>query len=337
MTVVGYSLLGAALLALSYGVVALCTSRPTYACALLWAAVLAVSGFVWGAADASAVAMGNTVGQLTIWIASIGFILVFFIAAEGFVEHRGAWRKLRHSPHKIGEHTLVWVGLDDSCTALGLLLLIAVFGQLSMALKCGWASERLVSLILGVSSVVTGIALLRLVTRRWRIALADIGLGLMSVGIATLLLMLLPASPVSLEARIPARFNTIVIGLTVMIWVWHWLYGVWKQQLDDGVSWTTTGHLRSRLPRIIVAHAIVCLVAAGMMAGWPRLRLIGGHDATFLRIGFGVIGHLFLILTLIMLARRWRHAPLGVLAGVASLSLCAFLVIRLSVFSEIET
>ena len=59
----------------------------------------------------------------------------------------------------------------------------------------------------------------------------------------------------SLEARFPARFNTIIIGLTVMMWVWIWLYGVWHQQLDDGVAWTTAGHMRSRLPRIIVALA----------------------------------------------------------------------------------
>ncbi|GJM24846.1 MAG: hypothetical protein DHS20C16_12610 [Phycisphaerae bacterium] len=281
--------------------------------------------------------MGGTVGRLTIWIASVGFILIVAIAAEGFVEHRGAWRRLRLSPHKIGEHSLEWVGLDDSCTALGLLLLLGVFGQLSMALECSWASERLTALVLGVTAFVTGVALLRLVTRRWSIGLADIGLGLLSVGVATLLLMVLPATPDSLEARIPSRFNTILIGLTVMIWVWIWLYGVWHQQLDDGEAWTTAGRVRSRLPRIIVALAVISLVAAGMMSGWPRLKLIGGHDATFLRIGFGVIGHLFLILTLIMLARRWKHAQLGVLAAVASLSLCAFLVIRLSVFSEIET
>ncbi|MCA9249860.1 MAG: hypothetical protein KDA54_01885 [Phycisphaerales bacterium] len=337
MTLVGYSLLGAAFLALIFGVVAWWRSSSAAACALLWAAVFGASGWIWGAADLTAAAPGDLVGPLTIWIVAIGLILTAFIAAEGFIEHQRAWRELRQTPHKIGDHSMEWVGLDDSCTSLGLMLLIAVFAQLSMVLKCHWASERLVALILGVSSIVTGISLLRLVTRRWRIGLADIGLGLLSVGVATLLLTVLPFEPIALEARFPARFNTIIIGLTVMMWVWIWLYGVWHQQLDDGVAWTTAGHMRSRLPRIIVALAVISLVAAGMMSGWPRLRLIGGHDATFLRIGFGVIGHLFLILTLIMLARRWKHAPLGVLAGVASLSLCAFLVIRLSVFSEIET
>ncbi len=318
-------------------VIAWFRSSSAGACALLWAAVLSVSGWVWGSIDPVAGASGDLVGPLTIWIVSVGMILTLFIAAEGFIEYQRAWRELRRTPHKIGDHSMEWAGLDDSCTSLGLLLLIAVFAQLSMVLKCHWASERLVALILGVSSIVTGISLLRLVTRRWRIGLADIGLGLLSVGVATLLLTVLPFEPIALEERIPARFNTIIIGLTVMMWVWIWLYGVWHQQLDDGAAWTTAGHMRSRLPRIIVALAVISLVAAGMMSGWPRLKLIGGHDASFLRIGFGVIGHLFLILTLIVLARRWKHAPLGVLAGVASLSLCAFLVIRLSVFSEIKT
>ncbi len=337
MTAVGYSLLGAVVLAIIYGIFSLCKSRSTGACALLWALVFGASGLIWGRVSTPDELSGETVGQLTIWIVTIGLILTFFIAAEGFLEHRWAWKKLRDAPHDIGEHSLSWPGLDESCTALGLLLLIAVFAQLSMALKCGWASERVTALFLGTSSIVTGIALLRLVTRRWSIALGDVGLALLSIGFPTLFLIVLPSDDALLEARIPSRFNTILIGLTVMIWVWNWLYGVWQQQLEHGEAWTTTGRMRSRIPRIIVAIAIICLVVAGMMSGWPRLRQIGGHDASFMRIAFGVIGHLFLILTLIRLARRWRHAQLGVLAGVAAMSLCAFLVIRLSVFSEIET
>ncbi len=337
MTLVGYSLFGAAAIALIYFIFALSKSNAIGASALLWAIIFSTSGLIWGQADTAVELLGGTVGQLTIWIVAIGLILTFFIAAEGIIEHKRAWKKLRSTPHSIGEHSLSWPGLDDSCSALGLVMLLAVFTQLSMVMKCCWAGERITAILLGASSMTTGVALLRLVTRRWSIALADIGLALLSIGIATLFLIVLPTSDELLEVRMLPRYNTILIGLTVMIWVWEWLYGVWEQQLDGGVPWTTTGRMRSRLPRMNVALALVAMICAGMMSVWPRLRLIGGHDATFMRIAFGVIGHLFLTLTLIRLARRWKHPQLGVLAGLTAISLCAFLVIRLSVFSEIET
>lgn len=336
MTLVGIVFLGAAILALAFGAFAWRSSDGGSATALLWAIVLGISAFVWGRVEADSFTGGQVVEPLALWLVGIGLVVSLFVAAEGMLEHRKAWQVLRTSPERIGALRTGWTGFDESCTGLGLFLLLGIFAQLSMSMTTGWCVPRVLAALLGGTSVVVGVALLRLVTRRWRIELADIGVSLLSVGIATLLLIFLPTFPEALSERIPMRFNTILVGLTVMIWLWAWMYDVWEQQLDAGEAWTTTGRLRSRIPRLIVAITIVCLIVGGMMSFWPRLPMIGTDDASFLRMGFGVAGHLFLILALVTLARRWKHVPLAVFAGAAGLNLCAFLLVRLAMLSEIE-
>lgn len=336
MTLVGIAFLGAATLALAYGAFAWRAPDGRGASALLWAMVLGVTSVTWGRTGSDSLMGGEVVEPLALWLVGIGLVVCVFITAQGLLEHRKAWRMLRTTPQHIGEVRVEWSGFDESCTALGLFLLLGVFAQLSMGMTTEWCDERLLAAVLGVTAFATGVALLRLVTRRWRIELGDIGVSLLSVGFATLLLTFLPADPPALSDRIPTRFNTILVGLTVMIWLWSWLYDVWEQQLDAGEAWTTSGRLRSRIPRLIVAITIVCLIVGGMMSFWPRLPMIGTNDDSFMRMGFGIAGHLFLILALVTLARRWKHVPLAVFAGLAALNLGAFLLVRLAMLSEIE-
>ncbi|NOX58527.1 MAG: hypothetical protein GXP29_06675 [Planctomycetes bacterium] len=329
--------MGAAIIALGFSVFSHRAPDGRSATALLWFVVFGLTALALSCPSQDVGERCGVVEPLALWIATISLALTSFITAEGVMEHRRAWRGIRSSPMQLVESPRKWAGFDESCTALGLLILLGVVGELSLSMKTVWGTHRIVSLLLGASAFVSGIALLRLVTRRWSIGLADVGASLLTVGFATLLLVVLPATSQPLSDHLPARFNTILVGLTVMIGFWAWLYRVWEQQLDGGVAWTTAGRLRSRIPRLIVGITVISLVVAGMMAVWPRLPLIGCSDASFLRIGFGTAGHLFLILVLTIIARKWRHAPLGVLSGLGVLSLCVFLVIRLSMFSSIET
>jgi len=123
-------------------------------------------------------------------------------------------------------------------------------------------------------------------------------------------------------------FNAMLVALAVMAWLWGWLSGVWRQQLDDGKAWTTTGHMVGPAADFAFQAAGVGLIVALLMAAWPRMDAIGTGDDSMGRMLFGIGGHLLLILALLAGGRRTGRTRYGRAVVVTVLSLLLFIGVR---------
>jgi len=209
-----------------------------------------------------------------------------------------------------------WPGFDYS---------VGIVGVVTLILCC----VHVVTVSATVSAFVAGVGILAMINRRWEENLADLGIGLISVGIASL-----PLLGVAIPEHVAAPwfanvFARLVIGLAIATVFWHWLASVWDQQLDNGRAWTTTG----RLIRIVQRVGFLCgaagVLVAMQLAFWPRFPGVQGLENTVGRWLWGTSAHVLLMGALTFAALRARKATLAWLWTFAAASLVAFVLIRL--------
>lgn len=182
----------------------------------------------------------------------------------------------------------------------------------------------------GPAAVLTAIALLTMVDRRWDESLADVALGLLTVGVISLPVAWLPMPHWPSTDFYLEVFNRLIFGLAIMTMCWHWLSGVWDQQLDQGRAWTTTGRLIRIAQRIGYLCGATGVLVALQLAAWPRLlNDVRGLDNSRWRwvCGLSAIG--LLTAALIGAARRTRKPTLAYLALFAVLAGVIFSLVRL--------
>jgi len=131
-------------------------------------------------------------------------------------------------------------------------------------------------------------------------------------------------------------FNRAVLALAVMTGFWHWLAGVWKQQLDNGQSWTTAGRLIRPSERVGYLVGATGVLVALHLAFWPRLPYVDITDASTSRWVWGLLANGLLILALTAAARRTGKSTLAWLALFA-LGTCSVFVLIRSAGSAIHT
>ncbi|HSW46879.1 MAG TPA: hypothetical protein VLM89_15060 [Phycisphaerae bacterium] len=263
---------------------------------------------------------GGSYPDTTRWTIPFMFAIAALIAAFSSLEG-GVFRHRRtHAwPHALDRLTSpppAWPGFHYSVGIIGVVTLILTCINISSA----WAT---------ISAFVAGIAVLAMVGRRWEENLADLGVGLMSLGIASLPLLTVPTPEHLTSAWYANVFGRLVAGLALAAGFWHWLGGVWDQQLDDGRAWTTAGRLISNIRRAGFLCGATGVLVSLQLAFWPRFQGVDTSDNTAARWAWGVGAIVLLMLSLTFSARRTQKTTLAWLATFCVVALVSFVLIRL--------
>lgn len=180
-----------------------------------------------------------------------------------------------------------------------------------------------------VAAMAMAIQCFWLAHRRWSENLANAGLALSSLSIAATTTALVPLPEAELAQQFPALFAGLLIGIALMTWLWHWLAGVWAQQLLDGQPWTTTGRLVAPAKRFGFVLGVVGTAIGAQLAVWPTIpwAYVAPHLATARFLGTAAL--LLFIAALADSARRTRKTTLGWLTLINVAILALYWAVRL--------
>lgn len=187
---------------------------------------------------------------------------------------------------------------------------------------------QLVLPLTGPAAFIAGLASLSLAHRQWNENLADVGIALITLGVVSLVLACFPTLPIWWTAPAWAEvFNRVLLGLAVMAGLWFWFAAFWRQQLDEGQAWTTTGYLVSTARRVGFFVAAVAVLVSLHLAFWPVLPY-GSIDAGQWRWSWGLAANGLLMLVLLLAVRRTMKSTIGWLLVLTAGSTLMFAIVR---------
>lgn len=129
--------------------------------------------------------------------------------------------------------------------------------------------------------------------------------------------------------RMPGLFNAMLFALTISIALWRWLAEVWRQQLLDGVAWTTAGRMIPLNRRVAFILTSLAMLIVFQMALWPVLIADSTDDNSVGRLIAGLLAIGMLTLLTGRVARRERSATHASLCVVFFLAAVIFLFVRM--------
>ncbi|MFQ6048203.1 MAG: hypothetical protein ACE5K7_02440, partial [Phycisphaerae bacterium] len=306
-----------------------CNRSGIQAVSLFWLAVLVV---LWAGlmipvgVDLVAVAWPEWLGW-TLWVqAGLSAVVLGFVLAEGLQRRRrlGAWWPDRLE--LLAEPQSTMPGLREAAGITGMVVLVlGVFHVFAMP-----THYRAATGVTLVCAVVVGGSAFALAHRRWSLNLAEVGVANMTLAGAVLPIVLWPIDTArELSPQVPVLLNGVLFGLAGMAWLWHWLAGVWRQQLDDGRAWTTAGRLVSVNLRVGFMVGALGVMLALLMAIWPRFGLqVATADNSPQCWATGIAGCLLLVVVLAWSACRTGKGTLAWAALVAAMVLGLFVAVR---------
>lgn len=294
-----------------------CSVNREILTALLWLAVLAA---VWAALQIPAFstdAEGRVI--MSRWLNILALLMALvagaFVAVTGWAHRR---RRRRAWPSKL--HVLAEPRADRPAFRYSMGILASAI----LLLGC----TQLVLPLTGPAGLISGLAVLVLAHRQWNENLADVGLALITLGVVSLVVACFPALPVWWTASAWAEvFNRILFGLAIMAGVWFWFAAFWRQQLDDGHAWTTTGYLIQTARQVGFFVAAVGVLISFYLAFWPVLPYGSDDDGTR-RWSWALGANGLLILVLLLAVRRTMKSTIGWLLALALASTVMFAIIR---------
>jgi hypothetical protein len=287
---------------------------------LFW---LAVFGALWAAlcmpasreeVETSLQQHGSTHWS-AVFMACAAAAVVVFTIVRGLTEHR---HRLAAWPDELWKLTVpasAWPGFRYSAGVVGAGVLI---------LGCAhvvWPWTPL-------AAIVTGGSLLALAHQRWEENLADAGIALITLGVASVATLGLPET--STNAGWYAEvFNRLILALAVMTAFWHWLADVWVQQLDNGQPWTTTGRMIRTARRVGFLVGATGALIAFHLAFWPLFSFVTDPDSSMWRWVWGLGGNVLLVLALAFCALSTGKSTLAWLTLIAVLAGATFVLTRI--------
>ncbi len=253
------------------------------------------------------------------WISPLAlgaaFVVAAFTALRGSVEHL---RRVHAWPDHLEDLLTpapAWPGFGYSAGIIAAIVLV---------LGC----IAVVSPLTPLAALLAGASMLTLATRRWNENFADAGLGLMTLGVVSLLMLGTADSSVSRADYYAAVFSRALLGLALMTAFWHWQAAVWNQQLDNHVPWTTAGRLIRPCHRVGFLMGTTGVLVSVHLSFWPKLPYVYTSDNTLSRWLWGLLGNLVLIAALTRSARRTAKPTLAWLAIFAMVSTLTFILVR---------
>jgi hypothetical protein len=248
--------------------------------------------------------------------------------ARGVANRRLFWTRLRNDPARLMDAIPLPPMLPTIGGTMGVVVALLSFAGLIAPVELPVGGYRSAGLIQAAVAAMAGAALFGMLWERWNRGLADIGMALVTVAVCAVATVFIPAEPTALEDRFPLIFSTLIIALAVMAWLWTWLSKVWKDQLDQGRAWTTTGHLVAPAVDFSVQVAAIALIIAFALAAWPKLRGISIADDSFARVGFGLAAQLLLLLVLLWCGRQTQRTRFTQAAILGVVNLLIYIGVR---------
>ncbi len=267
-------------------------------------------------------------GGTLLLVAGLSTLLCGFVAAEGVGIRRSRRRAMFVDPDRLLTGHESWPAFRKSAGAVCVLLLLLTGYELASAASVGVVSGRLRALVLSLSGAAAAAAMFALTARRWSVNLAELAMGLATLGAASTALLLVPSAPQSAEERFPMVFNALMAGLALMAGFWVWIGRVWAQQLDNGRAWTSAGRISKLSAGFAFFVACLALINGSLIAAWPRLGPIGVFDDSLGRMAASVAGHLLLLLVVLWCGRTTGRLSFGVLAVLVGFSLVLLILTR---------
>jgi hypothetical protein len=233
-------------------------------------------------------------------------------------ELRGHWRRVSAWPDRLDDLLLpppAWSGFGYSAGIVAVII---------MVLGC----MMIVSPLTAVSALIAGTAMLALAHRRWEENYADAGLGLITLGAVSLLMLNVPERIANESEYFASIFSRALLGLAIMSLFWFWLAGVWEQQLDQGRAWTTAGRLIRPCRRVGFLIAATGALVSIHLAFWPKLPYVTAPDNSLGRWVWGIGPNLLLAAGTALVAIRVRRSTVAWLTVMTLCSTMAFTLLR---------
>lgn len=288
---------------------------------LLWTGVLAA---LWASLQIADTAVREVNGiSREVWVDWVStFVLGVAVTVAGLtclrelLAHR---RRVAAWPDRLDDLFLpppAWPGFRYSAGIVSAMVLV---------LGC----MMIVSPLTPISAFLTGISMLVLAHRRWDENFADAALGLITLGVLSLLMPTVHTPASSQAEHFAAIFCRAILGLAVMTAFWHWMAAVWTQQLDNGRAWTTAGRLIRPCRRVGFLLGATGVLVSLHLAFWPKLPFVDQPDNSLSRWIWGIGPNLLLIASLAGATRRTGKTTLAWLTVFAIASMVAFVANRL--------
>lgn len=264
---------------------------------------------------------------------TLGVTVVVFSIARSRDRHRTRKRWVMASPDLLTGPAPDWPGLSMSVGIVGLMVVVLVIYGMAAPVALPWGGYRMAAVVRAAATLLVGGSALACSHYGWSRSLADLGLGAFGLGLANVALVFAPTNSAELAARFPAMFNAMLIGIALAVLIYGWMSIVWRQQLDDGVAWTTAGRLIPATRQVAFFLGVIALLIGLLMAIWPTLVDIATMDDSFGRVISGVAGYLLMMVVFLWCARRLRPSRFGWLTAMSVMAMLAFLVVRIRPFS----
>jgi hypothetical protein len=294
------------------------SKNPELLTAILWLLVLAAAWLAFQTPAFRTDSEGRSLA--TPWAGVLMLLLAVvagaFVIGTGWAHRRRRQRAWPDALYLLAEPPIDWPGLRYSIGILAAVILLLGCSQLLLP----WT---------GPAAILAGSAALTLTHRQWDENLADVGIALITLGVVAMVVMCFPDLPVWWTADAWAEVvNRILLGLAIMAGLWYWLGAFWRQQLDDGQAWTTTGRLIHTVRRVGYFVAAAGVLVSYHLAFWPVFPY-GNDDADIWRWGWGLTANGLLILVLLLASRKTQKSTLGWLVVFAVAGTIMFSVVRM--------
>jgi hypothetical protein len=250
---------------------------------------------------------------------SLATVTTAFVAAQGIVAHLRRTRAWPSRLHNLAAGHPAWPGFRISVGSTALLIFMVGVWQVYSP----WTI---------VACAATATCLFLLAHRYWNADLAEVAMGHVSLACCSAAMMIVRifgADSGEFAVRFPVFCNAVLIALTMMIFLWHWLSDVWDQQLDAGQPWTTAGRMIPVAHRFGFLAAALAVLISTSMAFWPLPDNTPAPDNTQARWIFGLIGNALLILVLLRATVQTGREPLAGLVLAAIAVTAVFIGVRL--------
>jgi hypothetical protein len=235
------------------------------------------------------------------------FAFVWAHRASEFFVRRRAWPD---ALHELLAPSTVWPGFRASVG----LVAVAV-----LAVGCLMVTRDATALAAAIAAA----AMFLFVDRSFSENLTETGMALMTLAVVSAS-MFGAKLPEPSPNGYPILFHRALVALAVMIWFWHWLMGIWHEQLDHGRAWTTAGRMIPALRRVgFIVGAIGVLITL-LLATWPQRSDVTDPDRSPERWIGGMLGIGLIFAALVYAAIRSGKPTVGWLSLFALGALGAF-------------
>ena len=224
-------------------------------------------------------------------------------------------------------------GLSASITLVSIGLMLLTCFHLAIPIQLDNGGFRLPMLLVSASAILAGVAGLVFIRQAWNVGVADTAMGLMSLGLCGLATLAVPDSATDLSQRYPMIFNAMVVGFAAAAALSTLAALRGKPDTPHGSVDALHAKLTPYLKRFAFLNGALGLVAASLMAAWPRWPGISATDDSLGRVLAGLGALLFHLLVLLWCSRKLKRLTLQILTVLSIIIAATFLVVRIVPFS----